>query len=151
MINYDELRAKYQRLGIETPTFDMIKSEKDIEGIRKAGIVNNMVLDEVEKHIKAGMSTEEINTIVHNKTIELGGIPAPLNFEGYPKSVCTSINDAVCHGIPSKKDILKNGDIVFARTGATVGKSYLIEKLSVESIYASYLIRIRTSQQLNPK
>ena len=112
MINYDELRAKYQRLGIETPTFDMIKSEKDIEGIRKAGIVNNMVLDEVEKHIMAGMSTEEINTIVHNKTIELGGIPAPLNFEGYPKSVCTSINDAVCHGIPSKKDILKNGDIV---------------------------------------
>ena len=112
MINYDELRAKYQRLGIETPTFDMIKSEKDIEGIRKAGIVNNMVLDEVEKHIKAGMSTEEINTIVHNKTIELGGIPAPLNYDGYPKSVCVSINNVVCHGIPSKETIINEGDIV---------------------------------------
>ena len=112
MINFEELEAKYKRLGIETPTKKMIKTPEQIEGIRKAGVINTLVLDEVEKNIRVGMSTEDINTIVHNKTIELGGIPAPLNYEGFPKSCCTSINDAVCHGIPSKKDILRNGDII---------------------------------------
>lgn len=58
------------------------------------------------------MSTEEINTIVHNFTVENGAIPAPLNFQGYPKSVCTSLNDEVCHGIPSPNVILEDGDII---------------------------------------
>ena len=71
-----------------------------------------MVLDEVEKNIKAGMSTEDINSIVHNFTIQHGGIPAPLNYEGFPKSVCTSINEVVCHGIPSEDEILEDGDII---------------------------------------
>lgn len=112
MINFEEMEAKYKKMGIETPKKEMIKTPEQIEGIRKAGVINNKVLDEVASQIHVGMSTEEINTIVHNKTIELGGIPAPLNYEGFPKSVCTSINDAVCHGIPSEKDILKNGDII---------------------------------------
>ena len=94
------------------PNRSLIKSEKDILGIKEAAKINNAVLDEVSKYIKEGITTEEINTIVHNKTIELGGIPAPLNYNGYPKSVCTSINEVVCHGIPSKKRVLKSGDIV---------------------------------------
>lgn len=112
MINYNELKAKYNRLGIPVPTKEMIKTDEQIKGIKEAGRINTLVLDEVAKHIKSGMSTEDINTIVHNKTIELGGIPAPLGYEGFPKSCCTSINDQVCHGIPSEKDILRNGDIV---------------------------------------
>lgn len=112
MINYDEMAAKYKKLGAKVPTRDMIKTPEQIEGIREAGRINTLVLDEVAKHIRAGMTTEEINAIVHNKTIALGGIPAPLNFEGFPKSVCTSVNDAVCHGIPSYHDVLKNGDII---------------------------------------
>ncbi len=112
MIDFVELEKKYKELEIPTPKKEMIKTEEQIEGIRQAGIINTKVLDEVEKKIRIGMTTEEINTIVHNKTLELGGIPAPLNYEGFPKSCCTSINDAVCHGIPNKKDALKDGDII---------------------------------------
>lgn len=112
MINFIELESKYKKLGIPTPTKEMIKTSEQIEGIKRAGEINTLVLDEVEKLIHAGMTTEDINTIVHNKTIELGGVPAPLGYEGFPKSCCTSINDAVCHGIPSEEDVLLEGDIV---------------------------------------
>ena len=112
MIDFESLTKKYNKLGIPTPSKDLIKTPEQIEGIRQAGIINTKVLDEVSKNIKAGMSTEDINTIVHNKTIELGGIPAPLGYEGFPKSCCTSINDEVCHGIPSENIILKDGDII---------------------------------------
>lgn len=70
------------------------------------------VLDYVAEHIKAGMSTEEIDRMVYEKTTAMGGIPAPLNYQGFPKSVCTSINEEVCHGIPSEDIILKDGDII---------------------------------------
>ena len=110
--NYLDNVGKYRKMGFEVPTIDMIKTEEDINKIREAGVINNKVLDEVAKHIKAGMSTEDINTIVHETTIKLGGIPAPLNYEGFPKSVCTSINDAVCHGIPDPTVKLKDGDII---------------------------------------
>jgi len=113
MINYDELILKYKNLGVtDLPKKEMIKTPEQIEGIRKAGKVNTMVLDEVAKHIKAGMSTLDIDEIVKNKTKELGGICACLNYEGFPKNCCTSINDAVCHGIPNRKDILQEGDII---------------------------------------
>lgn len=69
-------------------------------------------MDEVSKHIKIGISTEEINTIVHKMTLAAGAIPAPLNYNGFPKSVCTSLNNVICHGIPNDKDILKDGDIL---------------------------------------
>ena len=111
-----EFDRKLQKLGknhkMIVPSRDLIKTEKDIEGIKAAAKINTIVLDEVAKMIKEGISTEDINTVVHNKTIELGGIPAPLNYNGYPKSVCTSINDVVCHGIPDSKRILKKGDII---------------------------------------
>ena len=105
-INY--LRSK----GKITPLRRMIKNTKQIEGIRKAAEINSGLLDLVEENIKEGMSTEEINKMVHEYTINHGAIPADLNYEGYPKSVCISINDEVCHGIPSKYRILKDGDIV---------------------------------------
>lgn len=84
------------------PTHDLIKTPKDIEGIRESAKINVAVLDYVAEHIKAGMSTEEIDRMVYEKTTAMGGIPAPLNYQGFPKSVCTSINEEVCHGIPSE-------------------------------------------------
>jgi methionyl aminopeptidase len=94
------------------PPRKIIKNEEQIQGIRLSSKINIAVLDCVAASIKAGMSTEDINTLVHNKTIEMGAIPAPLNYEGFPKSVCTSINSQVCHGIPSQEDILQEGDII---------------------------------------
>ena len=80
--------------------------------MRESSKINIAVLDYVAEHICAGMTTEEIDQMVYQKTTAMGGIPAPLNYEGFPKSVCTSINEQVCHGIPSEEDILKEGDIV---------------------------------------
>ena len=102
----------FQNKGKLCPSRDLIKTPEQIEGIRRAGVLNTAVLDMVAENIKAGMSTEAINTLVHNFTIEHGGIPAPLNYEGFPKSVCVSVNDVVCHGIPSEEEILQEGDIV---------------------------------------
>jgi methionyl aminopeptidase len=90
----------------------IIKSPKQIEGIRASSKLAAETLDYVSKFIKPGTNTEELNTIAHNFIIEHNAIPAPLNYSGFPKSICTSINDVVCHGIPSTKDILKNGDII---------------------------------------
>ena len=89
----------------------MIKTKDQIASIEQAGILNTKILDMVEEYVHTGISTEEINTFVHKNTIDLGGVPAPLGFEGYPKSVCTSINNQVCHGIPDET-ILQDGDIV---------------------------------------
>lgn len=112
---YNKIKDKleiYRKKKIPVPTPKMIKTKEQIEGIKAAGLINTAILDMVENKIKAAMSTDDINTLVHNFTIEHGAIPAPLNYEGFPKSVCVSVNDAVCHGIPSKKEVLKNGDIV---------------------------------------
>lgn len=109
---FDDKIDNYRRQGHMVPSHDIIKTKEQIDGIRKSGKVNIAVLDYVAENIKAGMSTEEVDQLVYNKTKELGGIPAPLGFEGFPKSVCTSINSQVCHGIPSEDDILKDGDIV---------------------------------------
>lgn len=91
---------------------EWIKRPSQIEGIRKAGEINTGVLDEVGKLIHEGMSTQDIDDIVSKYTTEHGGICAPLNYEGFPKSVCTSINGEVCHGIPARHKKLRNGDII---------------------------------------
>ncbi len=109
---FDDKIIKYQLEGHMTPDHDMIKTKEQLDGIRESGKVNIAVLDYVAEHIREGLTTEDINQMVYDKTTELGGIPAPLNYDGYPKSVCTSINHQVCHGIPSKDIILKNGDII---------------------------------------
>lgn len=98
--------------GHIVPDHDQIKTPEQIEGIRESSKINIAVLDYVAENIHAGMSTQDIDDLVHKKTVEMGGIPAPLGYEGFPKSVCTSINEEVCHGIPDEKIILKDGDIV---------------------------------------
>lgn len=91
---------------------EWIKTPEQIEGIRHAGVLNTSVLDNVSQYIKPGVSTQQIDEIVHDFTVRNGGIPAPLNYEGFPKSCCTSVNEVVCHGIPSEFEILRQGDIV---------------------------------------
>ncbi len=89
-----------------------IKSAADIEAMREACRVTSMILDAVGEIVRPGVSTEEINTFVDRMTRDLGATPAPLNYKGFPKSVCTSPNDVVCHGIPSPYVTLKTGDII---------------------------------------
>lgn len=108
----DERIAGYKLKGHIVPDRDLIKNERMLQGIRESGRVNTAVLDAVAKEIKEGMTTARIDAIVSETTAELGGVPAPLHYEGFPKSVCTSVNDQVCHGIPSDDVILRQGDIV---------------------------------------
>lgn len=108
----DDKMLQYRRKGHLVPSKKLLKTKSEIEAIKESCKVNIAVLDYVAENIRVGMSTEEINSLVYNKTIELGGYPAPLNYEGFPKSVCTSVNDQVCHGIPSENVILQDGDII---------------------------------------
>lgn len=110
--NVDERISEFRRRGCLVPSPKLIKSAEQIEGIRRSGKVNIAILDRVAESIAAGMTTGEIDRLVHETTAQLGGTPAPLGFHGYPKSVCTSVDDQVCHGIPSDDVRLKDGDIV---------------------------------------
>ena len=104
--------ARLAQEGHVVPTHDLIKTPDQIAGIKESAKINVAVLDYIEKNIHAGMNTAEIDKIVYDMTTSMGGIPAPLNYEGYPYSVCTSVNEQVCHGFPSEKVILKEGDII---------------------------------------
>lgn len=97
------------RLVQRNPT--LIKTPEQIEGIRRASQATKRILDMLEERVRPGVTTEEINTWVHAATLAAGAIPAPLNYRGFPKSVCTSINDVVCHGIPGPR-ALADGDII---------------------------------------
>lgn len=108
----DEKIHFYELQGHIVPDRDMLKTPEQVEGIRISSKINVAILDAVEKMIGPGVSTEEIDKLVYDMTTEMGGIPAPLNYDGFPKSVCTSVNEVVCHGIPSSDRILKEGDIV---------------------------------------
>ena len=108
----DEKIKLFQEKGHIVPDHSLLKTPEQIEKIKESAKINIAVLDYVAENIHAGMTTQEIDDLVSKKTAEMGGIPAPLGFEGFPKSVCTSINEQVCHGIPSKKDVLKDGDII---------------------------------------
>ncbi len=108
----DKKVMHFQNCGCLVPRRQLILTPEQIEGIRLSGVINSGVLDEVAKQIHAGMTTAEIDQIVFNYTTAHGAIPADLNYEGFPKSVCTSINEVVCHGIPSEREILKDGDII---------------------------------------
>ena len=117
------LKFKRRCIGRETPVLPDIetlyakkyqirlKKEPDVEGIRKAGSLVIETLDLVESVIEPGLVTDDINTLVHDFTLKNHATPAPLNYRGYPKSVCVSINEVICHGIPGDR-VLKDGDIV---------------------------------------
>jgi methionyl aminopeptidase len=110
--NQDERVKSYKSQGCVVPGKKLIKSAAQINGIRESGKVNIEILDYITNQIHIGMSTGEIDRLIDMKTRELGGVPATFGYEGFPKSVCISINQEVCHGIPSDKVILQDGDIV---------------------------------------
>lgn len=109
---FDDKLKKYEKEPYPLPTRDLIKNAEQIEGIRASSRINIAVLDYVAEHIRMGMSTAKIDDMVYKKTTELGGIPAPLGYEGFPCSCCVSINSVVCHGIPNEETFLEDGDIV---------------------------------------
>ncbi len=108
----DEKLQRFYDQGAEPLPRRLLKAPEDIEGIKRSAAINIGVLDYVGEHIRAGVTTAEVDKWIYDYTVAHGGIPADLNYEGYPKSVCTSINDVVCHGIPSEDDVLRDGDIV---------------------------------------
>lgn len=111
----DKLDIKLWSLAAKgqiVPDRSLLKTPAQIEAIKKSAALNTAVLDHVATHIRAGMSTAEIDKLVYDFTKEHGGIPAPLNYQGFPKSVCTSINNVICHGIPDENEILEEGDII---------------------------------------
>ncbi len=110
--SFDERIAFAAAKGQIVPPREIIKNEKQIAGIRESCKINIAVLDEIEEKIHPGMDTAQIDQIVYELTTKLGGVPAPLHYQGYPYSVCTSVNDQVCHGFPSKEVILREGDII---------------------------------------
>lgn len=89
-----------------------LKSDEEIRAMRPAGKLAAEVLGMIEPFVKPGVSTEDLNKRCHDFIVSRGGIPAPLNYKGFPKSICSSINDVVCHGIPSKEALLADGDII---------------------------------------
>ncbi len=88
-----------------------IYDDKALDGMRKAGKLAKEVLNYIEPYIREGITTDELNTLCHNFIISSNAIPAPLNYNGFPKSICTSVNNVICHGIPCKYK-LKSGDII---------------------------------------
>lgn len=111
----DKLDIKLWTLAAKgqiVPDRSLLKTPEQIAAIRKSADLNTAVLDHVAAHIRPGMSTAEIDQLVYDYTTTHGGIPAPLNYCGFPKSVCTSINNVVCHGIPDENELLEEGDII---------------------------------------
>ena len=110
--NFDEKLKFYESKGVLIPSHDIIKTPEQIAGIKESAKVNIEILDYVSEHIKEGVTTQEIDNWVADITAKAGAVAAPLNYDGFPKSVCTSINEQVCHGIPSEDIVLKDGDII---------------------------------------
>lgn len=100
-----------EREGYIVPPREIIKSEQQVAGIRRACQLSKEILDKLDGIITPGISTEAINTWVHEYMLAHGAYPATLNYNGYPKSVCTSLNEVICHGIPGSR-VLKDGDIM---------------------------------------
>ncbi len=89
-----------------------IKNKAEIEKMRAAGKLAAEILQYIEPFVKPGVNTLELNDLCHEYTLKQGATCAPLNYKGFPKSICTSVNDVVCHGIPKATDVLKDGDII---------------------------------------
>ncbi len=130
---FDDKIEFYKMQGHTVPPRNIIKMPEQIVGIRESGKINIAVLDYIAENIRAGLTTEEINQLVYQKTIELGGVPAQLGYNGFPKSVCTSVNEQVCHGIPSENVILRDGDIINVDV-STIYKGYFSDSSRMFSI-----------------
>ena len=111
-LRFDDKVEDFKNHGSIVPTHDLIKTPEQIEKIKESAKINIACLDYVAEHIGPGVTTQDIDDWVYKVTTDMGGIPAPLNYEGFPKSVCTSIDDVVCHGIPNKNRVLKEGEII---------------------------------------
>ena len=99
-----------------------IKTPEEIEKMRVAGRLAAEVLEMLDEHVKPGITTEELDRIAHDYIVNTQqAIPAPLNYKGFPKSICTSVNHVICHGIPSEKKVLKEGDIIIIPAGTPHG------------------------------
>jgi len=110
-LEFDSEAERLRLQGLPVPKRSLLKTESQIEGIHKACQLSRQILDLVTDLIKPGITTNELDQWVHNYTVEHGAYPAPLNYRGFPKSICTSINDVVVHGIPDDT-VLKDGDII---------------------------------------
>jgi len=144
-------------------TYDYIKTLSEIEGVRKAGIFNSKVMDYLRQFIKKGISTLEINDLADEFILKHGHKSACLNYRGFPKSICTSINNVACHGIPSEKDTLKSGDIVDIDFATIVegfyadqAETFLVGDVSADAKYLvevtkkAFLLGIATCMSGNP-
>lgn len=121
-----EVEAKiqqYKREGARLPSRHLLRTDEQLAGIRESAKINTALLDYITANIREGMSTAQIDHMVYEFTTDHNAIPADFLYEGYPKSVCVSINDVVCHGIPSTKEFLKSGDIVNVDV-STIYKTY---------------------------
>ena len=105
-------RPPYALSGDPGPSvLPLIRTADEIVAMRKAGAVAAEVLLHVGKHVEVGVTTDKLDQVAHDETIRLGAYPSPLNYRGYPKSICTSVNEVICHGIPDSRQ-LRDGDIV---------------------------------------
>ncbi len=124
-----------------------LKENQDIEGIRRAGALVLQTLDLVQEHLRPGLSTDYLNTLVHEFTLKHGAVPAPLNYNGFPKSVCISVNDVICHGIPGLR-VLQEGDIVNVDVTsilhgyyADASKTFAVGKISQDAARLVHIAR----------
>lgn len=116
-----------------------IKSNREIELMRATCLLARDTLEYIADFVKVGTSTEELNQLCHDYIIKHGAYPSPLNYHGFPKSICTSRNEVICHGIPSETDILKDGDIVnldvttyLNKFHGDTNKTFLVGNVSAE-------------------
>lgn len=142
----DRKVQSYALKGAMVPDRELLKNKEQIAGIRESGLINTKVLDLVSEKIREGMTTEEIDRLVYETTVQLGGRPAPLHYDGYPKSCCTSVNAQVCHGIPDEKTILREGDIINLDL-STIYKGYFSDssrmfQIGAVSEQAKHIVKI---------
>lgn len=137
---FDEHLKQLQQQGYVLPKHKMIKNAAQIQGIREAAVVNNGLLDCIEENIHVGMTTEDIDILTCQFLKDHDATSADLHYQGYPKSICTSVNDEVCHGIPSKDVVLKEGDIInvdatscYKGYYADASRMFMIGKVSDEA------------------
>ncbi len=109
--DFDQKLHSLQLKGFPIPKRKLIKSQFEYQGIKKSCQLTSKILDELTYQVKPGVTTNQLNTFVYDYTLRHNALPAPLNYKGFPKSICTSINEVICHGIPEDR-VLIEGDII---------------------------------------